>query len=136
MQRIQFADNTNGDGLYTLPYNPVEADVDDNDRVIVSNNLASRPVHYVLQYDDRPVVLRWKGWKFDNATFSGMVQELKSYVYENKYVRWGTISDMFVNNYAGTGWQGPFFVASVTPKIKDGGGKICDEVEIVMYLSE
>jgi hypothetical protein len=130
--RITFANSNTGTGSYTVYANPVAIEMEGGDGSLLSDNLDSRPTKYNFVYDDRPLSLVWRNHGADNVNFSGLVDVLLTYREQDKWVKWGDVSPLFRDRYAGTGWHS-FYVDDVVTKVREGGGKIFDEVKVILY---
>lgn len=136
MIRVQFANDASGTGAYTLPLNPVDIQCEDAYNSVVSECLDSESVIYDFSFDNRPIEMIWTNWNVDKATFSGLVATLKTYKYTQKYIKLNELQSLFVNIFTSTGYNGPYRIGGLTPKIRSGSGKTFEELRLTLYKSE
>jgi hypothetical protein len=110
---VQFR-NLDGSDLYPVPYNPFKFDPVDSSDYEMIKIIDGSPVRSVSSFDDRVRTMEWPFNKTSNATFSGMLSELKSYVGQLKQLNLGDI-----DTYS-WGWRN-IRILDVVSQLADGG---------------
>ncbi len=90
--RVKFADNAGFTvGVYTLPMNPVELELNDSREQELVSILDGPSVLQEAQFDDRQFKMTWVNMPKNLAGFTTMLTTLKSYVHATKYVNFASI---------------------------------------------
>lgn len=131
--RIQFADDAIGTNSYILPINPRAIQASDSKNITITDCVASQPVAYEHNFDDRPIIMTWKGLSSTNTLFSGLVSTLKGYVYSDKYIKLNSIQDMYRHIFTSTGWNGAYTIYNLELSTSTEGGTTWDDVKLTLY---
>ncbi len=127
LNRITFRDQDETN-LYTLPINPAIVDyVDDTDQSIIQT-IDGTPIVIGSSYDGRLRKLEWETFPNDNANFSALKSELKTYRGQLKQINFQTI------DHQSFGYKNVRIVSvsTVTPK----GGALESRMILEYYYTE
>lgn len=130
LNRIQLAGTSDGTGAYTFSINPVSLDwpgeAYQRDIKMIDSEQATQNIYW----DDRQVVMTWRNLPLSNTAFASQVAVLRGYIGTKKYINLRDLAGLVPSESAS--WIGPFRVKNVIPKIREGGGKFWESVELIL----